>query len=66
MFNFGQATLRNSLLLHGVPSVRVVEYQLIAHMAEREGSFVTCNTLIRKVLEDLLKGCLTHAVLLNA
>ena len=61
----GKTTLRESLLLHGVLSVRVVKYKLVADETEGESSLVTGNALIRKVLEDLLQRGLAHAVLLD-
>ena len=47
-------------------AVGVEQFDTLTISSKGEGSLVTCDALIGKVLEDLLKGCLCHTVLLNA
>ena len=61
----GKTSLRGSLLLLGHPVVRVHQHDSLAIGLESEGCLVASNALVRKGLEDLLKGGLCHTVLFN-
>ena len=45
--------------------LRVLQNKSIPSRDESEGSFVTCDTLISEVLEDLFQSCLANTILLN-
>ena len=61
-----QTSLRDFLLLFGHSSVGVHQHDGVALSAESERSLVTCDGLVREVLENLFQSGLRDAVLLNA
>ena len=61
-----KTSLRVSLLLLGHPVVRVHQHDSLAIGLESEGCLVASNALVRKGLENLLKGSLCHTVLFDS
>ena len=66
VFNEGEATLRQSLLLFGHLTVRVHKLKLAIVLLESEGSLVAGYALVSEVLEDLLESRLRDTVLFDA
>ena len=54
------------LLLLGHLVIRIHEKDSFTVSYESESCLVTCNTLVSKVLEDLLQSCLCYTVFLNS